>query len=106
MSIIAIATYRPKDGQEQAFLKLLKSHVPILRKQGLVTKRQAYAMRSANGTIVEVFEWESEQAKRKAHKDPIVMACWNQFFALADLVSLDSLDETKSPFAGFERIAF
>ncbi len=106
MSSMAVATYRPKDGQEQEFLKLLKTHVLILRKQGLVSRRQAYAMRSKNGTIIEVFEWVSEQAKRSAHKDPVVMACWNQFFALADLVSLDSLEETKSPFAGFERIGF
>jgi quinol monooxygenase YgiN len=106
MGIIAIATYRPKTGQEQAFLKLLKTHMPILRKQKLVTRRQAYAMRSDNGTIIEVFEWVSEQAKLNAHKNAAVMACWNQFFALADIVSLGSLDESKSPFAGFERIDF
>jgi quinol monooxygenase YgiN len=106
MGIIAIATYRPKSGQEDAFLALLKTHVPTLRDQGLVTEQQAYAMRSDNGTIVEVFEWVSEQAKRTAHDDPIVMDCWRKFFGLADIVSLDSLGEAKAPFAGFTRIEF
>lgn len=103
-SILAIATYRPKPGKEVVFLELLKKHIPTLRAQGLITDSPAYASRSANGTILEVFEWKSEEAKAKAHENKAVMDCWNQFFGLAEIVTLNSLEETKAPFASFERI--
>ena len=71
----------------------------------LVTDAPVYASRSANGTILEVFEWTSQEAKAKAHENKVVMDCWNQFFGLAEIVPLSSLEEAKAPFASFERIA-
>jgi len=104
MGIIAIASYRPKAGKEVAFQELLKKHIPTLRAEGLLTEAPAYASRSANGTILEVFEWKSQEAKDKAHQNKAVMDCWNQFFGLAEIVPLSSLEEAKAPFASFERI--
>ena len=104
MGIVAIATYRPKPGKEHDFLRLLQTHIPTLRAQNLICEAPAYTMRSTNGTILEVFEWVSDEAKGKAHESPAVMNCWNQFFPLADIVSLESLEEAKAPFASFERI--
>jgi hypothetical protein len=105
MGIVAIASDRPKAGQEVAFQELLKKHIPTLRAQGLLTDAPAYASRSANGTILEVFEWKSQEAKDKAHENKAVMDCWNQFFGLAEIVALNSLEEAKAPFASFERIS-
>ena len=104
MGIVAIASYRPKPGKEAAFQEVLKKHIPTLRAQGLVTDAPAYASRSSNGTIVEVFEWKSHEAMAKAHENKTVMDCWNQFFGLAEIVPLNSLEEAKAPFASFERI--
>ena len=45
----------------------------------LVTDRPPYAMRAADGTIVEVFEWKSEEAIAGAHGNPQVQAMWGRY---------------------------
>ena len=102
MGIIAIASYRPQKGKEKNFLRLLKSHIPTLRAEGLVSDKDAYRMRAGNGTIIEVFEWKSSKAKKQAHKNENVMKIWNQFFDLADLVGIGTLKEAKEEFASFK----
>jgi quinol monooxygenase YgiN len=104
MSMIAIASYKPKPGSEDAFLELLKQHIPTLRAEGLVTDGPTYAMRANDGTIIEVLEWRSAKAKQQAHKNDAVMQVWNQFFELADITSLDTLQEVSQPFAAFEAL--
>jgi hypothetical protein len=68
MGLIAIASYRPQKGMEKKFLRLLKNHIPILRAEGLISDRDIYCMKAENGTIIEVFEWKSSKAKKKAHE--------------------------------------
>lgn len=106
MGIIAIATYKPVEGKEGEFLNLLKNHIPTLRKEGLVSDNESLSMQSENGTILEIFEWVSLEAKGKAHESEAVMNIWSRFEGLADIVSLDTLEETKRPFAAFEVIGF
>lgn len=102
MGIVAIAGYRPKKGKERKFLQLLKSHIPTLRAEGLISDKDAYRMQAENGTIIEVFEWKSSKSKRQAHKNENVMKIWNQFFDLADLVGIGTLKEAKEAFASFK----
>ena len=45
----AIAAYRPKKGKERTLPEVLKDHLPILRKERLVTDRPPYLMRAADG---------------------------------------------------------
>ena len=104
MSMIAVASYKPKPGKEDAFLELLKQHIPTLRAEGLVSDRQTYSMRAADGTIIEVFEWLSSAAKQQAHQSDAVMHLWNQFSDLADITSLDTITESHQPFAAFEAL--
>jgi quinol monooxygenase YgiN len=73
MSVIVIVAYRPRPGKEALLLQLTKEHVTILREQGLATERVPYAMRSADGTIIEVFEWKSKEAIEAAHTNPAVL---------------------------------
>jgi len=40
MGLFVICAYRPKPGQEKLLRKILKDHVPILRKEGLATDRR------------------------------------------------------------------
>jgi hypothetical protein len=49
---------------------------------GLVTERASIVMRTADGTIVEVFEWVSREAIEGAHKNPVVLDLWKQFEAV------------------------
>ena len=104
MSIVAIASYKPRAGMEKKFLRLLKQHMPTLRAEGLISDKSAYLMRSKNGTIIEVFEWKSAKSKSQAHKNERVMALWNQFFPLARTVSIGRLAEFRESFASFEAI--
>ena len=85
-------------------LALLRSRVPNLRQEGLVTDRQPVIMRSRDGTIIEVSEWKSREAIDAAHKNPNVLAMWNKFFAVCDCVPLSTLAEAPEMFAGFEPI--
>ena len=102
--VCAIVAYRPKPGKGDEVLALVRSRVPNLRKEDLVTDRQPVIMRSSDGTIIEVSEWKSREAIDAAHKNPDVLAMWNKFFAVCDCVPLNTLVEAQEMFAGFEPI--
>jgi quinol monooxygenase YgiN len=102
--VIVIVAYRPKPGKEREILKLVRTRVPTLRKEGLVTDRVPTMMRTKDGTIIEVSEWKSREAIDAAHKNPNVLAMWNKFFAVCDCVPLKTLAEADDMFAGFEPI--
>jgi hypothetical protein len=73
MGRITIACYKPKPGKNEALKQLMKTHLPRLNQQGLVTDRESIIMEAADGTIIEVFEWISEEAIQNAHKNPAVL---------------------------------
>jgi len=102
--VVVIVAYRPKPGNENELVDLVRSRVPTLRKEGLVTDRPPTIMRASDGTIIEVSEWKSREAIDAAHKNPNVLAMWNKFFALCDCVPLKSLAEAEEMFAGFEPV--
>jgi quinol monooxygenase YgiN len=102
--VCVIVAYRPKPGKDDEVLALVRSRVPNLRKEGLVTDRRPVIMRSRDGTIIEVSEWKSREAIDAAHKNPNVLAMWNKFFAVCDCVPLNTLAEAQEMFAGFEPI--
>jgi quinol monooxygenase YgiN len=102
--VIVIVAYRPKPGKEKETLELVRNRVPTLRKEGLVTGRLPTIMRARDGTIIEVSEWKSQDAIAAAHKNPNVLAMWNQFFEVCDCVPLRTLAEAEEMFPNFEPI--
>ena len=68
--VCVIVAYRPKPGKEEELLAIVRSRVPTLRKEGLVTDRVPVLMRAKNGTLIEVSEWKSREAIDAAHKNP------------------------------------
>ncbi|MEY2486696.1 MAG: hypothetical protein QOH39_2344 [Verrucomicrobiota bacterium] len=102
--ICVIVAYRPKPGKDEELLQLVRSRVPTLREEGLVTDRAPTLMRSRDGTIVEVSEWKSREAIDAAHKNANVWAMWEKFFLLCDCVPLNTLPEAVEMFAGFTTI--
>lgn len=102
--VIVIVAYRPKPGKEKQTLELVRGRVPTLRKEDLVTDRVPTIMRARDGTIIEVSEWRSKDAIDAAHKNPNVLAMWNQFFEVCDCIPLNTLAEAEEMFAGFEPI--
>jgi len=103
--VIVIVAYRPKPGKERELLELVRNRVPTLRKENLATDREPTIIRARDGTIVEVSEWKSQEAIDAAHKNANVLAMWDKFFAICDCLPLNTLDEAKEMFAGFEPIA-
>jgi len=103
--VIVIVAYRPKSGKEKETLELVRSRVPTLRNESLVTDRAPTIMRARDGTIIEVSEWKSREAIDAAHKNPIVLAMWNKFFEACDCIPLNKVSESDEMFAGFEPVA-
>ena len=77
--VISVACFRPKPGKARDLLKVVKDHVPVLRKQKLVTARKPIQGRAEDGSIIEVFEWKSQKAINAAHRNPEVLKLWDRF---------------------------
>lgn len=102
--VCVIVAYRPKPGKAADLLEVVRSRVPTLRKEGLVTDRTPVLMRAKDGTIIEISEWRSREAIHAAHQNANVHALWNRFFAVCDCVPLKTLAEAEEMFAGFAPI--
>src|SRR6184192_4670408 len=97
--VVVIVAYRPKPGKENELIDLVRSRVPTLRKEGLVSDRVPTIIRARDGTIIEVSEWKSREAIDAAHKNPKVLAMWEKFFAVCDCVPLNRLAEAEGMLA-------
>lgn len=101
MSVMVIACYRPKDGKDDELKKLMKTHLPRLRAEGLVEEGPSLCGKAKDGTIVEVFCWKSQDAIDAAHKNEIVLAMWEEYAAICDFVSISDVAEAKELFSPF-----
>jgi hypothetical protein len=101
MGQIVIVAYEPKPGKEEALKQLMKTHVPRLKQEGLVTDRESIIMEAADGTIIEVFEWLSTEAIANAHHNKAVQQMWGEYAEVCDYVPLNTLKEAGIMFAGF-----
>jgi hypothetical protein len=104
MGSISVACYKPRAGCESALLELVRNHLPPLRAEGLVTDRASIVMRTADGTIVEVFEWVSQEAIAGAHGNQAVKDLWKRFEAVCWYETPSNLAEFQNMFAHFEPI--
>jgi len=103
MGSISVTCYKPRPGCEKALIELVRNHLPPLRAQGLVT-RAPIVMRAADGTIVEIFEWVSQEAIAGAHNNPVVLDLWKRFEAACWYETPSNLAEFQNMFAHFEPI--
>jgi quinol monooxygenase YgiN len=104
MGKVVIAVYRPRPGKEQQLMAVVKEHMPILREQGLVTDRASVVMRAKDGTIVEVFEWDSAEAIEEAHNNDAVRAMWARFDEACECKTLADLEEAPELFPLFDPV--
>jgi hypothetical protein len=104
MASISVACYKPKPGCEQELLELVRNHLPPLRAEGLVTERTSIVMRTADGTIVEIFEWVSQEAIAGAHTNPAVLELWSRFEKVCSYQIPANIPEFQNMFAHFEPI--
>ncbi len=102
MGSIVVACYKPRPGSEDALAELVRNHLPPLRAEGLVTERAPIVMRTADGTIVEVFEWVSQEAIAGAHANPAVQELWKKFEAVCWYETPSNVAEFQNMFSHFE----
>lgn len=103
-AVTYLAAYRPHPGKEAELLDLIRRHVPTLRREGLVTDHPVLLLRAADGTLVEVASWKSEEHSRSAHHNHAVQQLWGAFAACCDFLALKDLAEAQRMFAHFERV--
>lgn len=104
MGSISVACYRPRPGCEGVLAELVRNHLPPLRDAGLVTGRESIMMRAVDGTIIEVFEWVSQEAIQSAHSNPVVLDLWKRFEAVCTYEIPKNITEFQQMFAHFEAI--
>src|SRR3989338_7486542 len=100
-SEIVFAVYKPHDGKKAELEKLAKTHLPTLKRLGLVTDRPGVLALSTDGSIIEVFEWKSKEAIGLAHEHPEVANVWEAMGKVCSFGTLSELPEGKDPFAHF-----
>jgi quinol monooxygenase YgiN len=101
MGRIVIVAYKPKPGKEAALKELMHTHLPRLKQEGLVRDKEPYIMEAGDGTIVEVFEWLSDEAIQTAHTNPEVQKMWGEYAEVCDYTTIGSLSEAMSMFSNF-----
>src|ERR1700761_5881511 len=101
MGRIVIVAYKPKPGKAEALKELAKTHIPRLLKEELVTTREPVVVEAADGTIIEVFEWLSDEAIKQAHQNPEVQKMWGEYAEVCDYVPLNTVPEAANLFAEF-----
>ena len=86
--VTVVCTYRVRPGMEPEFERLLDRHLPTLARLGLVTDAPTHTLRRIGDDVepvyVEVFEWISEDAARRASEVPEVIAVWEPMAALCE----------------------
>jgi len=101
---VVVCCYRPRAGRQAELLELLKDHVPTLRMLGFASGHPRTLMTAADGTVVEIFQWDSDEAARKAQEHPEVREIWERIGALAEFVPIGSVAEASRPFSPFTSI--
>lgn len=101
MGVMVIACYRPKPGKEAELKALMKTHLPTLRKEGLVDDGPSLCGRAADGTFVEVFCWKSQASIDAAHNNSNVLAMWDKFGEVCDFIAIGDVAEAKQMFSPF-----
>jgi len=101
-SVVVIAVYKPREGCRDHLHQTLHKHVPVLRKLGLVTDRAPLFLESIKGeAVLEIFEWVSEEAVERAHREERVQAIWEELGRYAEFSKLESLAEAADLFPHF-----
>ena len=101
MSVCVIACYRPLPGKARELEAAVRDHVDVLRAEGLVTDRLPILMRAADGTLVEVFEWSSQEAAEAARDNQAVLALWKRLESVCTYERLAQLAEANELFSSF-----
>jgi len=103
MGFVRIAAYRAIAGKQRKFLSLIRRHAPLLRSLEAITEN-SFLLKSMDGTIIEIIEWKSPAAKKKAMKSEELWELWEGMKLFAVRVKLSSVAETRQIISKFSGI--
>ena len=103
MGLMGIVAYRPKEGAERNFLSLIRKHAPLLKSLGGISEA-SFLMKSVDGAYIEVFEWKSMAAKKKAMQSKDLWDLWEKIELYSTKVKLSSVIECKEVISNFKSL--
>lgn len=101
MGMVVMACFRPKKGKADELNQLFEHNLKLLRAKGLVTERELVTLEAADGTLIELFEWQSEDAMKRAEKDDEVQLLWQRFGSVSQFMPIAALPEAQQAFSAF-----
>lgn len=101
---IVIVAYKPKPGMDAQALAVLQRHMDVLRPEGLVTDYPATLLKSSDGTLIEIFEWQPGAIDR-AHDNPRVRSYWSEVGEVVEYSTIASVPEASQMFSSFLRVS-
>jgi hypothetical protein len=104
MSRIGFVLYRPRKGKEDELVKMIQTHFPLLRREGLITDRKAMGMKTNDGSIMVVFEWMTPESIEKAALHSGVQNIWMKVSKISDFDKPGSIAEFHDMFPDFEAL--
>jgi hypothetical protein len=102
MRRLVLVVYSPLEGQGELLDELVRNHVPLLRKEGLVTTREPIIMKAQSGAVIEIFEWKSAQAIEEAHSNGEVQKLWAEFSKVCTYERPVNIEEFDNLFSEFQ----
>jgi hypothetical protein len=101
---IVIVAYKPFQGKEAELNALIKTHVAVLRSEGLASDRKPAFLKAKHNTIIEIFGWKSKEAIESAHSNAAVQKMWEQFAQVCEFIPLKHVAEASDMFAEFDAL--
>jgi hypothetical protein len=105
---VVLAVYSVSKRNRKKLLALLPKKWRYFLKAGYVTRRAPLLLQSRKNPelFIDIFEWKGDAAVAKAHKDPKVLAIWDEMDKLCKKlgVGLEKLPEARSTFPHFDPI--
>lgn len=101
MERIVIVAYKPFLDKESELEKLIETHWDILNNEGLVSNRKSIIMKAKNGTIIEIFGWQSKDAMESAHSNETVQNMWAEYSKVCEYIPISEVQESQQLFSEF-----
>jgi hypothetical protein len=104
MHHIALILYSPRKGREQELIEMLQHNIPVMRKLGLVTDREQILAGTKDGSIIQIFEWKSQDSQEQAMAHPVVQEMWLKAGNISEFQKPAAVAEFNEVFSMFKTI--
>lgn len=100
---VVLSALKPKAGKQAELMAMLEEQVQRLRQLGFVSGYPRQLMTAADGTVISIFQWDSDEAAKRAHEHPEFHQMWEAMSRISDAVPLSEVPEAQKPFSNFKQ---